>query len=47
MRNGEQRTFETGASGNPDPDLDRPLPLWLDKTARFRPVFRDASYCMH
>lgn len=47
IRTGEQRTFVSGAAADADPDLDRPLPFWLDRTVRFRPVRKDAPYCMH
>ena len=47
-RKGETRTFRTGAADNADVDLDKPIPLLLERTARFRPVFKgDTSYCLH
>ncbi len=47
-RNGETRTFRTGAKENADSNLDKPISLLLERTARFRPVFKgDISYCLH
>ncbi|MXP41366.1 hypothetical protein GRI75_06890 [Altererythrobacter soli] len=47
IRNGEKRRYVRGAATNPDVDLDRGIPLLLAKTASFRPVFKDAAYCLH
>ena len=48
IRNGEGRTFRSGASDNADTDLDKPLPLLEAKLVHLRPVFKgELSYCLH
>lgn len=45
-RGGDEYVFDRKLPENQH-DLDRHLPFWLQKTASFRPVFKDRSYCLH
>lgn len=46
-RNGEERRYDRAQSQSPDKDLGERYPIWLEKTAMFRPVFKDRPYCLH
>lgn len=48
IRNGEARTFRSGASDNVDANLDKAPPVIVSKLVHFRPVFKgERSYCLH
>lgn len=46
-RKGVERLYDRTLSQRPDDDLDAILPIWLEKTAMFRPIFKDRAYCLH
>lgn len=46
-RNGIERLYDRKLSQSPDSDLDSRYPIWLEKTAMFRPIFKDRAYCLH
>lgn len=46
-RNGVERLYNRALAERPDKDLDARHPIWLEKTAMFRPIFKDRAYCLH
>jgi hypothetical protein len=46
-RNGVERYYNRTLAQNPDKDLGVRHPIWLEKTAMFRPIFKDREYCLH
>lgn len=46
-RNGVERLYDRVLAQSPDKDLGARLPIWLEKTVMFRPIFKDRAYCLH